>query len=74
MNPSQIVADGYDQIADRYVEWSDPLGTEQRDRYLTVLLQWLPVGATMLELGCGTGPLTTCARRSNQVCEGAWCG
>lgn len=74
MHPSQLVAHGYDQIADRYVEWSDPLGTEQRDRYLTVLLQWLPVGATTLKLGCGTGTLTTWARWSNQGCQGAWYG
>ncbi len=59
MHPSQIVAQGYDQIAERYVEWSLRLGTEQRDRYLEVLLQQLPLGACVLELGCGTGTLTT---------------
>ncbi len=59
MHPSHIVAQGYDQIAERYVEWSLRLGTEQRDRYLEVLLQQLPLGACVLEIGCGTGMLTT---------------
>ncbi len=59
MQTSQIVAHGYDRIAERYVEWSIRLGTEQRDRYLAVVLQRLPIGAAVLELGCGTGVLTT---------------
>ncbi len=59
MQASQIVAHGYDRIAERYVEWSIRLGTEQRDRYLAVALQRLPIGADVLELGCGTGVLTT---------------
>lgn len=59
MQTSQIVAHGYDRIAERYVEWSIRLGTEQRDRYLAVALQRLPIGADVLELGCGTGVLTT---------------
>ena len=58
-DPAHIVAQGYDRIADRYVEWSKSLGTEARDRYLAILLQQQPVGAPVLELGCGTGSLTT---------------
>ena len=58
-NPKRVVAEGYDRIAERYVEWSGGDGEDPRDRYLALLEERLPVGAAVLELGCGTGALTT---------------
>ena len=54
MDPKQIVADGYDRIARRYAEW-DAGGDEVRAWFLDEVLQRLPAGAAVLELGCGSG-------------------
>ena len=58
-DPKRVVAEGYDRIAEHYVEWSGGDGEDPRDRYLALLEERLPVGAAVLELGCGTGALTT---------------
>ena len=55
MDPKQIVAQGYDTIAERYAEWAGRTRTDERERYSAVLLNALPPGATVLELGCGVG-------------------
>ncbi|WP_421725953.1 class I SAM-dependent methyltransferase [Bauldia sp.] len=49
----QIVADGYDQMADRYLEWTrdDPI----RLRYLERLAELTPAGGRALDIGCGAG-------------------
>jgi SAM-dependent methyltransferase len=54
----QIVRDGYEKIAGRYLEWS--VDSKIRARYLEKLLALLPPsGAQVLELGCGAGlPVT----------------
>ena len=52
---SKIVADGYDCIAERYVEWSRTVRIAERARYTSLLLSALPQGATLLDLGCGDG-------------------
>jgi SAM-dependent methyltransferase len=58
-DPKRIVAAGYDQIARRYLEWSDLAPSPQRMHYLKRLLELLPRGAKLLELGCGAGvPVT----------------
>ena len=54
MDPKQIVADGYDRIARRYAEW-DAGGDEVRAWFLDEVLDRLPAGAAVLELGCGSG-------------------
>jgi SAM-dependent methyltransferase len=59
MDPKQIVAQGYDTIAERYAEWAGRTRTDERERYTAVLLNALPHGATVLELGCGVGVPTT---------------
>jgi SAM-dependent methyltransferase len=57
MEPIRIVADGYDAIADRYLEWISTAPV--RLRYLERLLDLLPAASDVLELGCGAGePLT----------------
>jgi SAM-dependent methyltransferase len=59
-DPKQIVARGYDQIAERYLAWgASGIRGEERDYYTTVLLDALPIGAKVLELGCGAGIPTT---------------
>jgi SAM-dependent methyltransferase len=56
-SPTQIVASGYDQIADRYLEWSLKHNSP-RIHYLDAALALVPANAaaaTILELGCGAG-------------------
>jgi SAM-dependent methyltransferase len=58
-DPKKIVTDGYDQIAQRYLAWSALDPSPERMRYLARLLDLLPAGAEVLELGCGAGvPVT----------------
>jgi SAM-dependent methyltransferase len=59
MDPKQIVAQGYDAIAERHAEWAGRTRTDERERYTAVLLHALPPGAQVLELGCGVGVPTT---------------
>ncbi|MDX6375869.1 MAG: hypothetical protein QOE98_172 [Gaiellaceae bacterium] len=54
-DPKRTVADGYDLIAQRYLDWSGLNPSSQRTRYLERLLALLPAGAELLELGCGAG-------------------
>ena len=59
MDPKRIVADGYDVIAQRYLEWSPLRPSEARRRYLDLACDLIPAGARVLELGCGAGiPMT----------------
>src|SRR5437868_768090 len=59
VDPKQIVADGYDQIAETYaaraVRASQRVGGSGRDRFLAAYLADLPAGARVLDLGCATG-------------------
>jgi SAM-dependent methyltransferase len=57
MEPIRIVADGYDAIADRYLEWSSTAPV--RLRYVERLLDQLPAASDVLELGCGAGEPVT---------------
>ncbi|XXX79003.1 class I SAM-dependent methyltransferase [Sorangium sp. So ce134] len=54
-DPKRIVADGYDAIAPRYLDWSGSHPSPERMRYLDRLLDLVPPGASVLELGCGAG-------------------
>ena len=58
-DPKQIVADGYDCIAEYHEEWASHMRMEERAKYTAVLLEELPMGAEVLELGCGSGMPTT---------------
>lgn len=53
-DPKEIVARGYDAIALRYAEWKDASGWPTM-RWLRSLLERLPNGSKVLELGCGRG-------------------
>src|SRR5262245_33660127 len=55
MDPKQIVADGYDQIAETYAAWVARGDAELRRRYLSILTADLAAGARVLDLGCGGG-------------------
>jgi ubiquinone/menaquinone biosynthesis C-methylase UbiE len=61
MDPKRIVREGYDRIAERYAVWAGHARTDERERYTRVLLDALPLGASVLELGCGSGVPTTLA-------------
>jgi ubiquinone/menaquinone biosynthesis C-methylase UbiE len=59
MDPKQIVTDGYNQIAEEHEKWASDVRVEERRKYTSVLLEILPKGAELLELGCGSGIPTT---------------
>src|SRR5262245_57735757 len=64
----RIVADGYDDIAQRYLAWSALNPSPERMRYLDRLLDMLPSGAEVLELGCGAGvPVTQALAERGRV-------
>ena len=59
MDPKQVVAAGYDSMAERYLAWSDLRPSAARLRYLALADALIPVGADVLDLGCGAGiPMT----------------
>jgi SAM-dependent methyltransferase len=51
----QMVADGYDAMADCYGRWAAAVTGDPRDRYLAELTAGLADGAAVLDLGCGSG-------------------
>ncbi|MDQ3863034.1 MAG: class I SAM-dependent methyltransferase [Actinomycetota bacterium] len=59
MDPKDIVEQGYDRIGEEYERWSEGATDPARERYLDVLLEGLPGGAEVLDLGCGSGALAT---------------
>jgi SAM-dependent methyltransferase len=59
MDRKRIVEQGYDQIAERYVAVAARERSDERARYTDLILQSLPDGADVLELGCGAGGPTT---------------
>ena len=59
MDPKQIVAAGYDRIAERYLAWSGLRPSPARLHYLARAVELIPAGSRVLELGCGAGlPMT----------------
>jgi cyclopropane fatty-acyl-phospholipid synthase-like methyltransferase len=58
-DPKAIVETGYDQIAEAYLAWAKQVRIEERERYTQILLDSLPAGADVLELGCGAGEPTS---------------
>ncbi len=61
----RIVAAGYDELAERYLEWAAQVEGDPRERLAAAFAELLPDGARVLDLGCGPGlPSTkTLARR-----------
>ena len=58
-NIKQVVREGYDRIAEKYIAWVQREPSEIRTRYTQLLLDELPPGADVLDLGCGAGGPTT---------------
>jgi SAM-dependent methyltransferase len=54
-DPRLIVTRGYDTLKGRYHEWTTANDPRYRVEYLHYLLDLLPSGANVLELGCGSG-------------------
>ncbi|HUG64855.1 MAG TPA: class I SAM-dependent methyltransferase [Gaiellaceae bacterium] len=52
---TRIVEQGYDEIADSFVEWRDRIADDPRLWWMNQLTSRLEVGARVLELGCGAG-------------------
>lgn len=59
LDPKQVVEQGYDLIAERHLEWAQGARSAERAYYTSVLLDRLPAGAHVLDLGCGAGVPTT---------------
>lgn len=57
----RLVAAGYDRIAERYLNWAGTIEDVARARHTALLLDRLPAGARLLDLGCGAGLPTTAA-------------
>ena len=55
----ELVARGYDEIADRFAAWRVAIEGDPTDRYVADLAHRLPPGACVLELGCGNGETAT---------------
>jgi ubiquinone/menaquinone biosynthesis C-methylase UbiE len=55
----QLVESGYDRIAERYLAWAGGIGDPGRTRMLDLLLERLPPGGDVLDLGCGAGVPST---------------
>jgi SAM-dependent methyltransferase len=62
--PQDVVAAGYDAIAERYAEWQSEITDDPRGRWVQRLLAHLPQRPHLLEIGCGAGiePTPTFAR------------
>lgn len=56
---TQLVAETYDAIADRFVDWQARIEDGPRDWWRDQLASRLDDGARVLELGCGAGLLET---------------
>ena len=63
-DPRRIVADGYDAIVDRYLDWIDGIEGDPRMAWLEAFAERTPPDGRVLELGCGAGvPLTASLAR-----------
>ena len=51
----EIVAAGYDRLADTYLEWGRKVTHDPRQRMLAEFMSRLPDGGRVLDLGCGAG-------------------
>jgi SAM-dependent methyltransferase len=54
-----LVGAGYDAMADTWEEWSSSITDDPRRAWLQQLIERLPDGADVVELGCGNGTAET---------------
>ena len=57
--PERIVAMGYDEMAGDYGNWALRFERPDREKYTSLLIDNIPEGSELLELGCGPGDPTT---------------
>jgi SAM-dependent methyltransferase len=55
----RVVEQGYDVMADRFLEWSQGVEGDPRPRLVERFMEGLPDGAAVVDLGCGAGVPTT---------------
>ena len=55
----RVVEQGYDVLADRFLEWSQRVEDDPRPRLVERFMEALPDGAAVVDLGCGAGVPTT---------------
>jgi SAM-dependent methyltransferase len=68
VDPKQVVREGYDRVAERYLECVQSERSAVRMRYTALLLERLAPGVAVLDLGCGAGgPTTQALARRFQV-------
>ncbi|HET7029938.1 MAG TPA: class I SAM-dependent methyltransferase [Candidatus Limnocylindrales bacterium] len=66
--PQEIVAAGYDAVAERYLAWSPGRPSGARRRVLELADSTIPRGVDVLELGCGAGvPMTATLARGRRL-------
>ena len=58
-DPALTVAAGYDAITEAYIDWAAATSDPARDRWLAQFASRIPIGAALLELGCGSGGPST---------------
>jgi SAM-dependent methyltransferase len=56
---TQLVADGYDTMAETWERWSSHIGNDPRADWLAKLVARLRDGCAVVELGCGNGTAET---------------
>jgi SAM-dependent methyltransferase len=61
---TELVGAGYDAMADTWEEWSERVTDDPRHEWLRKLVELLPEGADVVELGCGNGTVETRALAS----------
>lgn len=67
-DPKDVVARGYDEAAQRYLDWSPLRPSATRLEYLNLACELIPPGAEVLELGCGAGvPMTAALAEGRHV-------
>ena len=54
-DPKNIVQAGYDAIAGAYADWANRIVDPARGYWMSFLLETLPAGSAILDLGCGNG-------------------
>ncbi len=59
MDPKKLVASGYDKIGTAYATWAEQVRVAERQQYTQLVLNRVPAGAELLDLGCATGQLTS---------------
>lgn len=55
----RTVAAGYNQLGPKFAAWAETVRIEERLKYIRIIVDRIPAGEPVLELGCGHGGMTT---------------